>query len=779
MDSGPSKKVLVDLRGCQVHQDRGIPAYAQSLVLQLCKDHPRHRYLFFREAGAALPSRTSELSPHGEWRTERDLASDASLHIDVLFTTSFFIDRETHSSVKARGTEYLYPHWLRRHSPLTLGVVYDLIPYLFPDKYLVRPGAREAYNSTLGFMREYDRLFAISEATRADTIRLAGADPYRVRCVYGHIDLRKGELLQAASPGGIPARFGLDRKYLVYVGGDDWRKNMEGLVRAFARFHLNQREFQLALVCKMDDQRKDHYQALAGELGIASGSLVCSGLVSDEELVALIRGAQGMVFPSLYEGLGLPILEAYGCGVPVIGSDRSSIRELVHPDCRFDPESPESIAQAMQRLVSEPVQGEKSLAFGAEILTRMGWGQAAARVAEALDAVPSAVPPPGKPRLAVIGVLPPADTGIARYTFRNLQGGSWTTDFFAVGKTPEDAAGNPGLRPGNRILPIEALPVALRRVGYHHAIFVLGNSPHHEGVLEALFRTRLDPCPRRWVYLHEADLFWLMRAYLGIERDALLDDREALGALDPPGAEWLDRALRTLPGLRSNLCFLRAAGQAHGVIVNSLACRELVRAALGEDSAGWPVEVAFHPMEALSWSQPKAQREDGVLRIGHFGMPGENKQTHLVVDAVERLSRHRPVHLMLAGWGVRRFCRRHRLFNRPYLTWLDSPTDETLAAAMAGVDIGVQLRVPTKGESSGVVGQLLAIGKKVIVTGEGSYAELPEGLVTKVSAKVDGTSLAKAIEAAAEAPVPADAMSAIAAQSQAAFETRIRKILGF
>ncbi|MGH7702586.1 MAG: hypothetical protein ACREMO_05805, partial [Gemmatimonadales bacterium] len=158
MDSGPNKNVLVDLRGSQINQDRGIPAYAQSLVLQLCQDHPRHRYLFLREVGAALPGRAPELSPHGEWRTERDLASDAALHIDVLFTTSFYIDRQTHRRVKARGTEYLYPHWLKRHSPRTLGVVYDLIPYLFPEKYLFRRGALEAYSRALGFMREYDRL---------------------------------------------------------------------------------------------------------------------------------------------------------------------------------------------------------------------------------------------------------------------------------------------------------------------------------------------------------------------------------------------------------------------------------------------------------------------------------------------------------------------------------------------------------------------------------------------------------------------------------------------
>ena len=128
---------------------------------------------------------------------------------------------------------------------------------------------------------------------------------------------------------------------------------------------------------------------------------------------------------------------------------------------------------------------------------------------------------------------------------------------------------------------------------------------------------------------------------------------------------------------------------------------------------------------------------------------------------------------------VQWYCKRYRLFDRPYLTWLDSPTDEALAAAMASVDIGVQLRVPTKGETSAVVGQLLAIGQKVIVTGEGSYTELPDGLVTKVSAAVNAASLAKAIEAAVEAPVPADAMSAIAAHSQGAFEARIRKILGF
>jgi len=177
---------------------------------------------------------------------------------------------------------------------------------------------------------------------------------------------------------------GSDHPTAVYIGGDDWRKNMDGMVHAFSHFHARHPDRQLAVICKLSRQRIAHYQLMAASLGIRDGALVFTGYVPDEDLVAITRRAEQMAYPSLYEGLGLPVLEAYGCGIPVVGSNSSSIKELVIPELTCDPREPRSIATAMGRMIEEPGLREASLERGRQLLAILGWEPAARAVMEEL-----------------------------------------------------------------------------------------------------------------------------------------------------------------------------------------------------------------------------------------------------------------------------------------------------------------------------------------------------------------------------------------------------------
>ena len=192
--------ILSDLRSAQWNGDRGIASYAQSLVLQMSRDQPEHRHLFLWDDRLPAPLRTEELAQHGEWWLESSLASGCDSRIDSVLTTCFFMPQF------GRGCEYIFPHWLKAHQPHRLGVVYDLIPHLFPEKYFSTPQSRVPYLQALRLMREYDHLFAISQATRHDTIRHAGVDPTRVHCVYGDIDHSKRVLIEAGGDAVAAAR---------------------------------------------------------------------------------------------------------------------------------------------------------------------------------------------------------------------------------------------------------------------------------------------------------------------------------------------------------------------------------------------------------------------------------------------------------------------------------------------------------------------------------------------------------------------------------------------
>lgn len=568
--------ILSDLRSAQWNGDRGIAAYSQSLVLQLCREYPEHRHLFLWDDRLPPPPRTAELAEHGEWWLEPALADGFDGRIDSVFTTCFFLPDF------GRGSEYIHPRWLRRHQPHRLGIVYDLIPYLFPERYFPSPESRGSYLESLRLMREYDQLFAISQATRRDTIRHAGVDASRVHCVYGDIDQRKRAIIDDGGDEAAAERHGLRQPFSLYIGGEDWRKNMGGMVRAFAHFQRRHPDHQLAIVCTLSAERIAELHNLAASLGIRPGSVVCTGYVSDEELVGILRRAEMMVFPSLYEGLGLPVLEAHGCGVPVVGSNTSSVAELVIPELSCDPEQPASIAAAMQRLQSEPDLRACSVAHGRQLLASLGWKPAADAVMATLAVPPRVVSAVTGSALAVVAAQPALESGSTLEV--GLESASWRTDFFVAGSGPRMAPSQP-LRSGNRHLPVEVLRTALERNSYGTMLFVLGNAAVDVPVLKAVMQTRLGCRSRRIAYLRDADLTALVAAFLGRPLpmppgNAERGDGQGTRGMNAPAssAAW-------------SLRFLLETGALDGIIVASQSRRDQVRAMLGGTGKRCAIDV--------------------------------------------------------------------------------------------------------------------------------------------------------------------------------------------
>jgi glycosyltransferase involved in cell wall biosynthesis len=774
--------IIVDLRIAQFDADRGIAAYSQSLALELARSHPAHRWLLLHDDRHPPPSRLDELAAHGTWQTCEALAAARSLRLDAVLTGGFFAP---HHRCDA---DYVLPAWLRSQRPRRFGIVYDLVPWIFRERYLAGDRPRARYHELLGVLRGSDHLFGISRSTCRDTVRHAGVDPRRVHCIYGDIDQRKRALmlLPAAESVGMPARHGLVGPYCLCIGGDDWRKNLETMVQAFALFHRRHPDHQLGIVCRLPAERITHLRHLAASLGLPDGAVVCTGYVPEADLVGIMRHARMLVFPSLYEGLGLPILEAHGCGVPAVGSATSSIRELVIPELAFDPTDPTAIARGMGRVVASPSLAEKSLARGRDLLAGLGWARAAETVMHHIagrcgPAAPGApAPAPGRRRLAVVAALPPAQTAIAAYTIRHLQPPRWRTEFFDANFSLETASPT-GLRPSSRVLPVEVLRPALDRGRHAAVIHVLGNSPHHVKVLEAMMATRDTPGGRRIAYLHEANLSSAFQSWLG---DGF--DRLPVAVPTETSIPWIDRATATMPDIGRCLRFLAERAELDGLLVNSAACRDLVRAAIGGLADRWSIDVAHLPIERAEepavipfpghrLSTPSRQRP---LMIGSFGITGDGKRLECLAKAVALLARRRPARLVIAGWAARRYCRRTGIATLPCVEVHDAPDDALMAELMRETDVAVQLREATHGESSAAVGQLLAFGRQVVVTGEGSFAELPEELATFVAADCTPATLAEAIETAARRSIDDVTLARILASlSPEAFTARLEAIL--
>jgi glycosyltransferase involved in cell wall biosynthesis len=212
--------------------------------------------------------------------------------------------------------------------------------------------------------REATLIVAISDYARESAIRHGCLEPHRIRTIHHRLGDRFGA---AARPDELAvSRFGLSRgRYLIYPANFWKHKNHEMLLTAFGVAARRGLSGDIRLVCTgAPGPRRDFLMRAAEAMGLGS-RVVFPGYVSTEELGVLLGGSAGMVFPSLYEGFGMPVIEAMAVGVPVACSDATSLPEIATGAAAlFDPRIPEQIATAMIRLVSDPVQRAELVAAG-------------------------------------------------------------------------------------------------------------------------------------------------------------------------------------------------------------------------------------------------------------------------------------------------------------------------------------------------------------------------------------------------------------------------------
>jgi glycosyltransferase involved in cell wall biosynthesis len=247
--------------------------------------------------------------------------------------------------------------------PLVL-TVHDLLPFRYPELF---PAVVVAHSRlTWGYaLRRAQRVVTGSEATRRELVEIFGLDRGRVAVTpYG-----VGEQFrpQPAEPGWLASRFGIDAPYVLCVGTLEPRKNLRGVLEAFRRLSATVEDC-LLVIAGGRGWRNEQFDA---ELAQGADRVRLTGFVSDEELVGLYSSAAVFLYPSLYEGFGLPVLEAMACGAPVVTSTTSSLPEAAGGAALLvDPGDPAAIAAAAAEVLTSPAWAgelrEKGLARARE-----------------------------------------------------------------------------------------------------------------------------------------------------------------------------------------------------------------------------------------------------------------------------------------------------------------------------------------------------------------------------------------------------------------------------
>lgn len=213
-----------------------------------------------------------------------------------------------------------------------------------------------------------DHVVTDSVASSLDIQRLLGYPAKCVTVIYPGVDL------QRFGPAVAPSR--TDSPYVLAVAGADPTKNIETLIKAFARVPSLLRE-RHKLVLAGDFRRRPELGQLVKELGIGSQTIF-PGIVSDDQLIELYQHAAVFVFPSRYEGFGLPVLEAMACGCPVVSSNASSLPEVVgSAGLLRDPSDVDGFAEDITLILSDATRRQQLREEGISRAARFSWERTA------------------------------------------------------------------------------------------------------------------------------------------------------------------------------------------------------------------------------------------------------------------------------------------------------------------------------------------------------------------------------------------------------------------
>ncbi len=358
-------RIAIDIQGIQSEgsRTRGIGRYSLEVIKNIIRKFPEYEIILF--ANAALLDLRMEFTDYlknknvtyFQWYSPTPfdyISMDKNktklaiclrsyalrcLHVDIILITSFF---EGFSDNCCVDFDYEFIN-----IPI-VSIFYDLIPLINPNLYFTNnPDFEKYYKSKIKKIKKLDGLLAISSSSSEEAIKYLSFNPSIVFNISSACDK---DIFNSSSEISSSITIDIDKysPFILYSGASDPRKNVKSLLEAYSELPLELRNYKLVLVGKLLTQEVELLNEWINLFNIDSKMIIQTGYVSDMNLVALYRKCSLFVFPSLHEGFGLPVLEAMSCGAPVIGSNSTSIPEVLGlKAAMFDPTNICSIKELM------------------------------------------------------------------------------------------------------------------------------------------------------------------------------------------------------------------------------------------------------------------------------------------------------------------------------------------------------------------------------------------------------------------------------------------------
>lgn len=769
-------RIVIDLQGAQAeNRQRGIGRYSLALTKGIIRNCGKHEVII--ALNGALPDTIEPLRA-----TFQNQLPQTAIRVWRPVIPARHMDPENDS--RRSASEKLYETFLKSLQPDIVlitsmfeglgqdavtsisqfsgfpvaAVLYDLIPLINEKPYLENPVVRRWYNEKISFVKNADHLLSISESSRHEALQYLHFPEEKVTNISTDADPQFiAQDYSSEEIAGLRQNYNIEKDLVLYTGGIDYRKNIDSLIIAFSRLPLDlRRKHQLAIVCSVSKPEKFRLQDFAASLGLKPNELVLTGFVPENDLIALYNLCKVFVFPSWHEGFGLPVLEAMRCGAAVIGSNTSSLPEVIGTEeAIFNPRDVKEITNKLAEVLSDDRMRERLKRHAVDQAACFSWDKTARKAIEALESLNAAKVSCNEHKkiqekrlkLAYFSPLPPERSGISDYSAELLPELSKYYDVTVVVEQTEITESwilnNCKVMPHDQFLK--------RALAFDRVIYHFGNSQFHAYMLPII-----EQVPGV-IVLHDFFLSGLVAYNGGYANDPLY----YLHTLyESHGYEAINRYFSKDDTAWVYPCNRHPISCAKGVITHSDFSIGLAEQWVGKSEAkGWKnIPLLRKPGESSSEKKQEARKKLGIsddaFVVCSFGMVGKPKLNDRLLEAWCESSLAHKENCSLYFVGQNEPGEYGRFINQvidgkglgeqiKITGWTDS---DTYIQYLQAADVGVQLRGMTRGETSAAVLDCMNYGLATIVNANGSMNDLPDECVLKIPDAFRRSDLVLALE---------------------------------
>ena len=401
-------RILIDVQACQIEGNRvrGIGRYALALIKEILEIGNTHEFVLLANRSLTNISHQfcSELLDshrqifYCEWYSPGALCAEnienkcnrlIAKHIrdyaiqrlqpQLVYIPSFFDGFRDDSVLGISNSNQFIPIVVTH---------YDLIPLSQSEIYLDHsPAYNKFYRAKVEEIKSAEILFTISNFVAKEAEQILGLPSERIVNISSACDQKIFNPTKACPGGGVELPSGISINFILYCGAADPRKNLKRLIQAYALLPITlQQKYQLVLVGSFNQYELTNLNCLISELKLKKANVLITGYVNDALLAELYRSAAVFVYPSLHEGFGLPALEAMCCGAVVIGSNSTSVAEVINePQALFDPCDIINIKDTLEKALTDPIYRKLLLTNALKQMQNYSWQKSAFKALSCME----------------------------------------------------------------------------------------------------------------------------------------------------------------------------------------------------------------------------------------------------------------------------------------------------------------------------------------------------------------------------------------------------------